>query len=45
MSSLLEESHEARCIFCGNPAIDHLPLRYVLRAWLAHQIGRVMAWV
>ncbi len=28
---------EARCLICGNPAIDHTPLRYVVRAWFWHR--------
>jgi hypothetical protein len=28
---------EARCL-CGTPAIDHVPLRYVLRAWITHRL-------
>lgn len=27
-----------RCVLCGCPAVDHVPLRYVLRAWLKHRL-------
>jgi hypothetical protein len=28
---------EARCLICGTPSVDHLPLRYVVRAWVWHR--------
>ncbi len=27
-----------RCMACGCPAYDHVPLRYPLRAWLLHML-------
>lgn len=27
---------EARCIYCGCPCIDHVAIRYAIRAWLLH---------
>lgn len=37
-----------RCIDCGEPAVDHTPLRYVWRAWwrhrLLHLVNRVPLW-
>ena len=30
-----------RCLWCGCPATDHRPLRYVLRAWLGHTGARI----
>jgi hypothetical protein len=27
---------ESRCVVCGNPVCDHVPIRYAVRAWLMH---------
>ncbi len=33
---------EARCGVCGNPLVDHVPLRYPLRAWFWHRVHRLI---
>lgn len=30
---------EARCIVCGCPVADHIPLRYVVKAWIWHRVA------
>lgn len=29
-----------RCVTCGEPLGDHIPMRYWLRAWLKHLVMR-----
>jgi hypothetical protein len=31
-------SPEARCRYCGCPLVDHVAIRYVLRAFILHQL-------
>jgi hypothetical protein len=34
---------EARCVICGSPAMDHVALRYPLRAWVRHHLFQLRA--
>lgn len=36
---------EARCLVCGRPAIDHVALRYIISAWLAHRVLQMFVWL
>lgn len=27
-----------RCITCGTPMCDHVPIRYAIRAWVKHRL-------
>ena len=31
----------ARCVVCGEPVADHLPLKYALKAWVKHRLARI----
>jgi hypothetical protein len=33
---------EQRCIVCGCPCADHVPLRYLLRVWTRHYGGQLL---
>jgi hypothetical protein len=37
---------ESRCLICGCPQIDHVPIRYPLRVWLLHTLpARIARWL
>lgn len=38
----MDAAPESRCLTCGNPSIDHVPVRYVIRAWFWHRFHRVV---
>lgn len=37
----MAEALTDRCIECGCPVGDHVPLRYWLKAWVKHRILRI----